>query len=73
MIASVFLSCDCSVTEMAREITATTEMTTEAAVVTVTAVDRAEIETATETIVIVTGGESPCAILLYFVQRVLLF
>ena len=57
---------------MAREITATTEMTTEA-VVTVTAVDRAEIETATETIVIVTGGESPCAILLYFVQRVLLF
>ena len=57
---------------MAREITATTEMTTEAAV-TVTAVDRAEIETATETIVIVTGGESPCAILLYFVQRVLLF
>ena len=57
---------------MAREITATSEMTTEAAV-TVTAVDRAEIETATETIVIVTGGESPCAILLYFVQRVLLF
>ena len=72
MIACVFLSCDCSVTEMAREITATPEMTTEAAV-TVTAVDRAEIETATETIVIVTGGESPCAILLYFVQRVLLF
>ena len=72
MIACVFLSCDCSVTEMAREITATSEMTTEAAV-TVTAVDRAEIETATETIVIVTGGESPCAILLYFVQRVLLF